>query len=82
MNRPNLKHHVEPELGQARLDAQWSRVAERLPVPRRMARPLSFAAVGVCLGALALVWVWQNQVPSNGSVWEGSRVRATTHRST
>jgi TolA-binding protein len=74
MTRPNLKQHVEPELGQARIDAQWTRIAERLPVPRRLARPLSLAAVGMCVAALALVWVWQADLPSGGSVWEGSRV--------
>jgi TolA-binding protein len=70
-----FKQHVEPELNQTRIDAQWARVAERLPVPTRMSRPLTFAAVATCAALIAGVWVWQGEAlwPS-GSVWEGSRV--------
>ena len=70
-----FKQHVEPELNQSRIDAQWARVAERLPVPSRITRPWSLAAVALCASVIAGVWVWQGEgLWQSGSVWEGSRV--------
>jgi TolA-binding protein len=72
---------VFPELGNGRIDAQWSRIAEQLPVSRlegsrsmgRVSRPLMGAFAAVCV--LAFVWVQRPVVnTTESSVWEGSVV--------
>jgi TolA-binding protein len=67
--------YVFPELGNGRIDAQWSRIAEQLPGPRakgRVSRPLLVAFAAVC--ALAVVWYQRPVVNTAASVWEGSVV--------
>jgi hypothetical protein len=68
--------YVFPELGNGRIDAQWSRIAEQLPGPRSkgwVSRPLVVAFAAVCV--LAFVWVQRPVVnTTESSVWEGSVV--------
>jgi transmembrane sensor len=67
--------YVFPELGNGRIDAQWSRIAEQLPVPRvkgRVSRPLVLAFGAVC--ALAFAWYQRPVANTAESVWEGSVV--------
>jgi transmembrane sensor len=67
--------YVFPELGNGRIDAQWSRIAEQLPGPRvkgRVSRPLLVAFGAVC--AVAFAWYQRPVANTSESVWEGSVV--------
>jgi FecR protein len=67
--------YVFPELGNGRIDAQWSRIAEQLPGPRtkaRVSRPLLVAFAAAC--ALAFAWYQRPVANTAESVWEGSVV--------
>jgi transmembrane sensor len=67
--------YVFPELGNGRIDAQWSRIAEQLPGPRirtRVSRPLLIAFAAAC--ALAFAWYQRPVANTAESVWEGSVV--------
>jgi transmembrane sensor len=75
MREPKISAYVFPELGNGRIDAQWSRIAEQLPGPTargRLSRPLVVVFAAVCV--LAFVWVQRPVVNTTESVWEGSVV--------
>jgi TolA-binding protein len=66
---------VVPELNSPRIDAQWSRISEKLPAPRaarRVSPRLVLALGAVC--ALAFVARGYLLPPPSESVWEGSVV--------
>lgn len=70
-----ISAYVFPELGNGRIDAQWSRIAEQLPGPStklRISRPLLVAFGAVCV--LAFVWYQRPVANTTESVWEGSVV--------
>ncbi len=76
MNEPRkLSSYVEPELTGARLDAQWSRIGERLPVSNRKPRWQFAAAAGFAFAATAAV-LWLQYGPARHSAWESSVVRS------
>ncbi len=75
MKEPKISAYVFPELGNGRIDAQWSRIAEQLPGPSsrgRLSRPLVVVFAAACV--LAFVWVQRPVVNTAESVWEGSVV--------
>lgn len=65
--------YVEPELRPGRIDAQWVRIAERLPKAPRRKFPLAWAAVGLSACAALLVVFLRTPAP-DPSVWAGSLV--------
>jgi TolA-binding protein len=68
-----LASYVESRVSDARIDAQWSRIAERLPAPKPQRRPTFVLAGAVAaLGALAVVAL--KDEPHGTSAWEGSVV--------
>jgi tetratricopeptide (TPR) repeat protein len=72
--RPNrLSARVEPALSASRVDAQWARIAERLPEPKRNVRALGWAGVALAACA-ALALVYTRWPESTASVWAGSVV--------
>ena len=76
MNDPRkLSGYVEPPLSDARLDAQWSRIGERLPAPRRRF-DLRLAALPALAIAAAFAFFWLRPDATRKSAWEGSMVRS------
>ena len=73
--RPNrLSARVEPALSASRIDAQWVRIAERLPAPKKNhLRTLSWAGVALAVCA-SLVVVYTRMPEETASVWAGSVV--------
>jgi FecR protein len=75
MNEPTkYAAYMVPSPGNARVDAQWERIAEQLPVrpgSRRSTLALLFGLAAVSVAAL--VW-WQVPPRTTDSVWEGSVV--------
>jgi tetratricopeptide (TPR) repeat protein len=76
MSPPNkLNVHVEPELSDARLNAQWARISERIPGPaQRRARTAGVWGLGAACAAALLSFAWFNFARTSPSVWEGSVV--------
>jgi len=68
-----LSSYVEPPLTEARLDAQWSRIGERLPTVRSGRMRVWLPAAGLAVAA-ALSLVWFNPFVHDESAWEGSVV--------
>jgi transmembrane sensor len=75
MNEPsNHSSHVTPRFNKTRADAQWTRIAERMPRTAHARGPVvqllgAFAVVCV----LGFVWWWSEEREAR-SVWEGSLV--------
>lgn len=74
MSEPRkLSSYVEPPLTDARLDAQWSRISERLPTVSSGRSRLWLPAAGLAVAA-ALTVVWLKPGTQEPSAWEGSVV--------
>ena len=75
MNEPTrYAAYIVPELGNSRVEAQWSRIAEQLPGPRS-ARRTSPTLLAFVVASCAAAVIWWNYAPrTTESVWEGSVV--------
>lgn len=75
MNEPTkYTAYVVPMMSNARIDAQWDRIAEQLPGPRAVRRPMNALLVGLVAACVAGVVWWHYPLRTTESVWEGSVV--------